>query len=326
MTNEMGYKPRPCRTAFVIFVPEWGDCHRTLGDFKWTWRDCKTTSVAGFCEASGNPRSFGTRRYVNHPKFYFHWLVQQRARGFTLAEVLASILVIGLFTLAAMQAIVVAAFFQADARKFAEASHWIQEDLENIKIVAYDLCQTKYAQRKLAASAPASATTLTLALIDPGESDYDQAMPPEYRPGGACPVTSATDGLRVGDRVLIGSDSGTRRIVSISGNTITLDSPVGGYRGVGTRVYARCRIQPNETKGIDGGFGAYLQTLIPPMNSSNNSRPIVNETFTMTRIPTTRAQAPFQTLELAYFVRNSSNRIVAQLSTEVVPNAFFRCP
>ncbi|QSF48835.1 prepilin-type N-terminal cleavage/methylation domain-containing protein [Thermosynechococcus sp. QS41] len=259
-------------------------------------------------------------------KFYFHWLVQQRSQGFTLAEVLASILVISLFTLAAMQAIVVAAFFQADARKFAEASHWIQDDLENIKIVAYDLCQTKFAQRKLAAPAQGNDTTLTLALIQSGESDYDQAMPPEYRTGGACPVTSPTDGFRVGDRVLIGSDSGTRRIVSMSANTITLDSPVGGYRGAGTRVYARCRIQANETNGIDGGFGAYLQTLIPPMNSSNNSRPIVNDTFTMTRTPTTRAEAPFQTLELAYSVRNSNNRVVAQLSTEVVPNAFFRCP
>lgn len=263
---------------------------------------------------------------MTRSKFYFHWLVQQRSQGFTLAEVLASILVISLFTLAAMQAIVVAAFFQADARKFAEASNWIQDDLENIKIVAYDLCQTKFAQRKLAAPAQENDTTLTLAVIQPGESDYDQAMPPEYRAGGACPLTSPTDGFRVGDRILIGSDSGTRRIVSMSSNTITLDAPVGGYRGAGTRVYARCRIQANETNGIDGGFGAYLQTLIPPLNSSNNNRPIVNDTFTMTRTPTTRAEAPFQTLELAYSVRNSNNRIVAQLSTEVVPNAFFRCP
>lgn len=130
----------------------------------------------------------------------------------------------------------------------------------------------------------------------------------------------------MGDRVLIGSDSGTRQITAITGNTITITPSVGGYRGVGTRVYARCRIQPNETNGIDGGFGAYLQTLIPPLNSNNNNRPIVNDTFTLTRTPTTRAEAPFQTLELAYSVRNSNNRVVAQLSTEVVPNAFFRCP
>ncbi|HIK24817.1 MAG TPA: hypothetical protein IGP91_02995, partial [Thermosynechococcus sp. M46_R2017_013] len=99
----------------------------------------------------------------------------------------------------------------------------------------------------------------------------------------------------------------------------------GGLSGKGTRVYARCRIQSNEANGIDGGFAAYLQTLIPPMNSSNN-RSIVNDTFTMTRTATVRPEAPFQTLELAYSVRDSNNRIIAQLSTEVVPNAFFRCP
>lgn len=260
---------------------------------------------------------------MTRSKFYCHWLVQHRSQGFTLAEVLASILVISLFTLGAMQAIVVAAFFQADACKFAEASNWIQEDLENIKIVAYDLCQTKFAQRQLARPANAADATLELALIEKGESDYDQAMPLEYQK--ICPVTSPTDGFRVGDRVLIGSDSGTRRIVSMTNNTITLDSPVGVYRGRGTRVYARCRIQSNEANGIDGGFAAYLQTLIPPMNSSNN-RSIVNDTFTMTRTATVRPEAPFQTLELAYSVRDSNNRIIAQLSTEVVPNAFFRCP
>ncbi|WP_299044368.1 prepilin-type N-terminal cleavage/methylation domain-containing protein, partial [uncultured Thermosynechococcus sp.] len=264
---------------------------------------------------------------MTRSKFYFHWPVQHRSQGFTLAEVLASILIISLFTLSALQTLVIAAFFQANARKFAEASNWIQEDLENIKIVAYDLCQTKFAQRKLAEPAQGNETTLRLALIQEGESDYQQAIPPEYRPGGACPVTSPTDGFRVGDRVLIGSDSGTRRIVSMTSDTITLDSPVGGYRGVGTRVYARCRIQPNETNGIDGGFAAYLQTLIPPLNSSNNNRPIVNDTFTilipplnssnnnrpivndtftMTRTPTTRPEAPFQTLELAYSVRDSN--------------------
>ncbi|BCX11751.1 MAG: prepilin-type N-terminal cleavage/methylation domain-containing protein [Thermosynechococcus sp.] len=263
---------------------------------------------------------------MTHPKLYFHGLVQQRCQGFTLAEVLASILIVSLFTLAAMQAIVVAAFFQANARKFAEASNWIQDDLENIKIVAYDLCQAKFVQRKLATAANDNATTLTLALIQPGESDYDQAMPPEYRSEGACAVSSPTDGLRVGDRILIGSDSGTRKITAIAGDTITVTPAVQGYRGAGTRVYARCRIQPNETDGIDGGFAAYLQTLLPLLNSSNNSRPILNDTFTLTRTPTIRPQAPFQTLELAYSVRDSQNRTVAQLSTEVVPNAFFRCP
>ncbi|XFA71894.1 prepilin-type N-terminal cleavage/methylation domain-containing protein [Thermosynechococcaceae cyanobacterium Okahandja] len=241
-------------------------------------------------------------------------------KGFTLAEVLASILVISLFTVAAMQAVVVAALFQSNARRFAEASNWIQDDLENVKIVAYDICQTRFAQRKLAVAAQ-NTNTITVDFIQPGESDYDQAMPPEYRSGGACPFSSATDGFRVGDELLIGSDAGTNRITAISGNTITLNNTITAYRGAGTRVYARCR-----AGAIEGGFAAYLQSLLPALNSSNNNRPIVNDTFTMTRTPTTRNQAPFQTLELAYTVRDSNNNTVAQVTTEVVPNAFFRCP
>ncbi len=248
------------------------------------------------------------------------------SKGFTLAEVLASILVISLFTVAAMQAVVVAALFHSNARRFAEASNWIQDDLENVKIVAYDLCQTRFAQRKLAVAAAANTNTIIVDFIQPGENDYDQAMPPEYRSGGACPFNSATDGFRVGDELLIGSDSGTNRITAISGNTITLANNLSGYRSAGTRVYARCR-----AGAIEGGFAAYLQSLLPPLgNTSGNTatatRPFVNDTFSMSRTATRINQAPFQTLELAYTVRDSNNNTVAQVTTEVVPNAFFRCP
>ncbi|MCH9054793.1 prepilin-type N-terminal cleavage/methylation domain-containing protein [Parathermosynechococcus lividus] len=253
------------------------------------------------------------------------WQRTLLSKGFTLAEVLASILVISLFTVAAMQAVVVAALFQSNARRFAEASNWIQDDLENIKIVAYDLCQTRFAQRKLAAPAQ-NTNTITLAFIQPGENDYDQAMPPEYRTGGACPFSSVTDGFRVGDELLIGSDAGTNRITAISGNTITLANTITSYRSAGTRVYARCR-----AGAIEGGFAAYLQSLLPPLgsssgNTSTGTRTFINDTFSMSRTATRLAPAPFQTLELAYVVRDSNNNTVAQVTTEVVPNAFFRCP
>ncbi|WP_198406064.1 prepilin-type N-terminal cleavage/methylation domain-containing protein [Parathermosynechococcus lividus] len=267
------------------------------------------------------------------------WQRTLLSKGFTLAEVLASILVISLFTVAAMQAVVVAALFQSNARRFAEASNWIQDDLENIKIVAYDLCQTRFAQRKLAAPAQ-NTNTITLAFIEPYESDYKQAMPPEYWPNnqpmppeyreyptrGVCSLSSVTDGFRVGDEILIGSDAGTNRITAISGDTITLANTITSYRSAGTRVYARCRAGKSE-----GGFAAYLQSLLPPLgsgsgNTSTGTRTFINDTFSMSRTATRLAPAPFQTLELAYVVRDSNNNIVAQVTTEVVPNAFFRCP
>ncbi|WP_325315277.1 CPBP family glutamic-type intramembrane protease [Microcoleus sp. PH2017_28_MFU_U_A] len=43
--------------------------HRALGDSKRTQSEGKTTSVAHCCEASRNPRSFRTRRYVKNPVF-----------------------------------------------------------------------------------------------------------------------------------------------------------------------------------------------------------------------------------------------------------------
>lgn len=236
-------------------------------------------------------------------------------QGFTLAEVLASILITGAFTVAAFQALVVAAAFQADAKKFSEASNWIQEDLENIKIVAYDLCQSRYVQRQLAQPSLQNSNVITLGFIPNTAPDYAEAQPP-----AGCPFTSATDGLRVGDDLLIGSDANTNRIASISGNTVTLTSNLNSNRSAGARVYARCR-----SGSQNGGFGGYLQDLLPALNNSG-SKLIVNQTYTMTRTATVRNVAPFEILELNYRVQSANNNVIAQLSTEVVPNAFFRCP
>jgi len=60
-------------------------------------------------------------------------------KGFTLVEVLVSILIASLFVATAMQAMVVASLFKAKARQYAEAVTWIQEDLENVKHTAATL-------------------------------------------------------------------------------------------------------------------------------------------------------------------------------------------
>lgn len=57
----------------------------------------------------------------------------QQEQGFTLVEVLVAILITTLFVAVSMQAMVLAAVFKTRAQQYAEATTWIQEDLENVK-------------------------------------------------------------------------------------------------------------------------------------------------------------------------------------------------
>lgn len=57
-------------------------------------------------------------------------------QGFTLVEVLASIVIATVFVATALQAIVIAAIFQARAQEYTEATTWIREDLENLRFSA----------------------------------------------------------------------------------------------------------------------------------------------------------------------------------------------
>lgn len=65
--------------------------------------------------------------------------LNQQEQGFTLVEVLVGILIATTFTLIAMQAIVIAAYFKVRAQKTAEGTIWIQEDLEEVRYAAYQL-------------------------------------------------------------------------------------------------------------------------------------------------------------------------------------------
>lgn len=60
----------------------------------------------------------------------------QQEQGFTLVEVLVSILIATVFTAVALQGMVIAALFKAKAQQYAEATNWIQEDLENVRYQA----------------------------------------------------------------------------------------------------------------------------------------------------------------------------------------------
>lgn len=89
----------------------------------------------------------------------FKLKLPQQEQGFTLIEVLVAILVTTLFINVAMQAMVFAAIFKVKAQEYAEATTWIQEDLENVKYQADNL---QFLQTTLTSNAASGASTVAI--------------------------------------------------------------------------------------------------------------------------------------------------------------------
>lgn len=222
-------------------------------------------------------------------------LLQQK-QGFTLVEVLVAILLVTTFTLVALQAVVIAAVFKTRAKQFAEATTWIQQDLDNVKNKA---AQVPYTSTTLTNAAVANQRTLVLASVN---------------------------GLQVGDALKVGTDSTSNVIASIDVGalSITLDADLGTAQVISAAVMPRC--DAIATKG----FAAYLNDNLPALtvNNPNTGTPkILGKDYTLTRTPTIKNVAPFEVLELVYSVTpQGGGSAVATINTEVIPDAAFQCP
>lgn len=217
----------------------------------------------------------------------------QQEQGFTLVEVLVAILLVTTFTLVAMQAVVFAAIFKARANQFAEATTWIQEDLDNVKNQA---SQVPYTATFLTNNAAANQSTIVLTSVN---------------------------GLRVGDALKVGTDSTNNVIQSIDPSTltITLSANLGTAETSGAAVIARC-----DADVSTGGFAGYLNQNLPTL-SNGGTKTITGKHYTLTRTRNVRSVAPYEVLELSYsVVPQSGGSAVATVSTEVIPDAAFQCP
>jgi type II secretory pathway pseudopilin PulG len=135
-------------------------------------------------------------------------------QGFTIFEVLIAILIATIFVAVTMQMMVVAALFKVRAQEYAEATAWIQEDLEDVKYQA-----SSFPYTSLTANAAAGDTGIT--------------------------VTSA-DSFAVNDKLKVGSDTGTYTISAKSANTLTITPGLGTAQSsnalvVATTATTRCK-------------------------------------------------------------------------------------
>jgi prepilin-type N-terminal cleavage/methylation domain-containing protein len=241
----------------------------------------------------------------------------QQEQGFTLVEVLVAVLLTTVFVATAMQAVVIAAFFKTRARQYAEATTWIQQDLESVKQQADIL----------------GVTTLT-------------AVPT----ANLLPVSSTT-GFVAGNRLKVGTISTTFYTISSnpSSNTIPVTpaltpaqisaTPVGSFVSVvamGSTDTTLC--YANAANSQTNRFGEFLSNnLLPvPSETSNTSTPnigtkkIAGKPYTLSRTRTVRPVAPFDVLKITYTVDPIPSppipKPIAKLNTEVIPNAALQCP
>lgn len=260
---------------------------------------------------------------------YYH---SRNQKGFTLTEALVGVMITSLFMATSMQAFVSSTALKVKARQTSEANNWAQDDLENVKTLSLDTQQIAYAQVQLSQTATAGQNTIVVNSangLQARDANYDASAPPDQMKYG-------------GDALTIGSDSNDNVIQSMTTDnsttpprtTITLVNNLQTTQLQGTDVYviARCRPQ----SAIAGGFAAYLKAQLDARPVSGNTNPatpnvgsktILGKQFTLTRTTTVRNSSPYQILEIAYRVTDSSTgATVATANTEVVPNAFFACP
>ena len=302
--------------------------------------------------------------------------LDQQEQGFTLVEVLVAIVLALTFTTVAMQAIVLGTVFKVRARQLAEATTWIQEDLETVKQQSFLLKRSA-----LTAAHAAGATTLYLnslngfvttdvikvgtdpalynitsvsstnppsvtlaspglALVQPQGTEII-TTPPLLKSASlaVAPLNGAVtlsltslNGLATtDDAIKVGTDTGSYDITGVNSTvnppTITINpsltSAQAQYGEVAT-IPPSSLIICTPTNSNDG-FGKLLENNLPALNN-NGIKTITNKTYTLVRNPVVKVTAPFEVLQLSYTVAETGKPPIAKFNTEVVPDAFFRCP
>ena len=222
--------------------------------------------------------------------------------GFGLVETIVAFLIVSLFTLIGIQAFVSAVAIKAKAKQESDTTNWIQESIETDKQAALDTTVIQFTSSLLSNDVSSTDTNITV---------------------------DSTSSFRLGDDIIIGSDSVNNVISGISGNVLTLNNAIGTEQNQNTPVIARCR------SGIPtGGFADYLNDNLPAINSETNNsgtpnvgvKTISGRQYTLTRTANVRPVEPYSVSQLNYQVRSNTGEEIANISTEVVPNAFFQCP
>jgi prepilin-type N-terminal cleavage/methylation domain-containing protein len=232
----------------------------------------------------------------------------KKEQGFTLVEVLVAILIATIFVTVTMQMIVIATIFKVKAQENAEATNWIQEDLENIRYKAGNL------QFPLRTSLSANATAGTNSI-----SVY------------------STTGLDVDDTLKIGLDSSKYTIETIIGTTLTISPALATNQVIDAAIAetTMCSAVAATLRANVNGINTYVDN--PPSSGNNqsttgtalSSKLSANKKYSLRRTTTINNNSP-NVLQLKYEVSPGTTfdatKKIASFYTEVIPNVAFQCP
>lgn len=256
----------------------------------------------------------------------FKWKLPKQEQGFTLVEVLVAILIATIFVTIAMQMMAIAAVFKVRAQEYAEATTWIQEDIENVKYTA-----ANYQYTSLTTTASSGSSVLQVASVN----DF-----------------TAADTLSVGTDTTNNTIAAAPLGINTTTKIVTLTAPLGTNWLTDTPVVATTRCTP-AAGALNVGFADGLRDKITDtpdptvsdVDDSNDegtvgfvdipktSKVFKNKTFNLKRTTTIKDVRPYNVLEIRYEVFPTSSlggavsgASLANFYTEVIPNAAFQCP
>ena len=224
--------------------------------------------------------------------------------GFSLVEVMAAALIMTLLVVNLLALVVYAGMFRIKAQQSSKARNWIQQDLETVKF--------KASQFQFASLSP---TTATFAA---GASSITVNQ-----------ISIGSISLVPGDSIKIGTDSTPHTISGISSPTLSFSPPLGTSQSSSAPVWVSggASTAPklcNAASGSTGLAQALASSLDPVVTST---QPIAGVSYTLNRVTTPSATAPYQMLTVAYSVAPTSGGTpILSLQTQVMPYAAFGCP
>ncbi len=238
----------------------------------------------------------------------------KQEQGFTLVEVLIAILVATIFVAVTMQMMAIATIFKVKAQEYAEATSWIQEELEYLKYQASTYQYTKLVDETTGDSIHES--TDTVLHLD------------------------SVDDFQAGNTVIVGTDSTNKTIaasgVNTTAKTITLTTSLGKDQSTGTSVVVTTRCNPaTKTEGFADGLrdkvtGSDQTTDSNDVDQTFTSKLFTSKQYTLRRTTTIYNATPYRVLQVKYQVSEgnsfNSSKVIASFDTEVIPNAALQCP